>query len=162
MWTKRHQKYSVLVAAGLFLAVTAMYAWPLTTQYWKIVRGNTQFINDLGVASTGTVQFDGIIKVATATAATLTSPAVQFTALGVNEISLTADANLTGINVIGGVVGQIVTVRSGAGANTLQFDDATSMIAGANRVLTEGQNDYLDIECITAPDIWAVRNFQDN
>ncbi len=111
----------------------------------------------LDVESGGEVDFEsgselklGSLVTMAPTAVTLTSPTVTFSALNMREISLTSDANLTGLLVTGGVLNQVVTIISGAGSNTMQFDDATSMVIGGNIVLTEAQEDALTLQCIDA------------
>lgn len=78
----------------------------------------------------------------------LTSPTVTFSVADKALVTLTADANLTGITPTGGVVGQLVIIRAGAGSNTLRFDDnATTFSLGSNVTLTEGQDDVLGLVC---------------
>lgn len=82
----------------------------------------------------------------------LTSPTVTFAAANKNIITLTSDANQTGIHPTGGTTGQIIYIVSGTGSNTMRFDDdATSMCIGGNITLTEAQNDVLALRCVTAP-----------
>ena len=97
------------------------------------------------------------------TAVALTSPTVTFSVLNMREVSLTSDANQTGLLVTGGVINQVVTIISGAGSNTMQFDDATSMVIGANITLTEAQQDALTLQCIDAGGTaWRALSAHDN
>jgi len=101
--------------------------------------------------------------VLTNTAVSLTSPTVTFSAAGKQLITLNSDENQTAIVLTGGTMNQIVTIRSGAGSNTMQFDDGTSMTIGGNIVLTEAQNDYLTLQCIGVNgDTWAAVSAHDN
>ena len=98
-----------------------------------------------------------------AEALALTSPTLTFSALNHSHISLTSDANLTGVYPINGVVGQVVNIISGAGSNTIRFDDGTSMTIGANITLTEAQNDVLTLICTDEDgDEWARISNADN
>lgn len=105
----------------------------------------------------------GLIQ--TATAASLTSPGVTFAVTSATDlISLTSDANQTAIVLTGGSLNQIVMIVSGAGSNTMQFDDnATSMVIGGNITLTEGQNDVLTLRCLDTEGVsWARVSNGDN
>lgn len=82
----------------------------------------------------------------------LTSPTATFSVNSLigDDVSLSADANLTGAYPTDGYVGQIVRIHAatGAGTNTIRFDDNGSTFSlGGNITLTEGNNDVLTLEC---------------
>lgn len=107
-----------------------------------------------GYWGSGAVEYraSGSNEVWVSTAVSLTSPTVTFDATNKRFISLTSDANLTGIHPVNGTTGQVISIVSGAGSNTMRFDDdATSMTIGGNVTLTEAQNDVLALVCIAAP-----------
>lgn len=147
--------------------------------------------NDLGVAGDfevdGATDLDGALAVAgaatlastlavtgihtlgptsmpTATAVSLTSPTVTFSVAGKRFITLSSDANQTACVPTGGALNQILTIQSAAsGSNTMQFDDGTSTVLGANITLTEAQYDYLTLICMHADgDVWAAISAHDN
>jgi hypothetical protein len=98
-----------------------------------------------------------------ALAASLTSPTVTFNAGNASVATLNSDANATGIYPTNGKVWQTVLIKSGAGSNTMRFDDGTSMTLGGNITLTEGQNDILTLVCTSADgDEWAAVSAHDN
>lgn len=112
------------------------------------------------------LKMNGMLTLAP-TAVALTSPTVTFSAADVSYISLTSDANLTGIRPINGTLNQVLMIISGAGSNTLQFDDATSAVLGGNIVLTEAQLDVLSLICTNAGvtgagSVWAATGAHDN
>ena len=85
----------------------------------------------------------------------LTSPTVTFDVSGMVDVVLSSDANLTAVYPIGGVAGQVVSIRSAAtGSNTIQLDDGAKTMIGSSVVLTESQQDSISLRCITAPDVW--------
>lgn len=110
-----------------------------------------------GVTTVGSVVY-------TSSTVSLTSPTVVIDAsLLTDNVIINADANLTGIYLTSGTLNQEVTFRSGAGSNTMQYDDGTSMSLGANITLTEGQNDFLTLVCIDSDgDGWAAKSAHDN
>lgn len=118
---------------------------------------------DITIASGGELNQAGE-TVLTLKASALTSPSVAFSVAGATHISLTADGNLTGVHPTGGEVGQVVVIVTGAGANTLRFDDsAASMTLGGNITLTEGQFDSLTLLCTSADgDEWTCIATHDN
>lgn len=110
----------------------------------------------LTVGTTGITQHKGFTY--TSSAVALVSPAVTFSAAGKGLITLTADADLTGIYPTGGVVGQVIVIVPGAGANTMRFDNGAKTVLGANITLTEG-NAYegIALRCTSsAGDVWAL------
>ena len=101
--------------------------------------------------------------VLTASTVSLTSPTVTFSAAGKGLITLTSDANQTGALVTGGTLNQVITIISGAGSNTIRFDDATSMAVGSNVTLTEAQYDVLTLICVSSyGDAWAAVSEHNN
>jgi hypothetical protein len=92
---------------------------------------------------------DGV-KVLNATAVSITSPSTAIVVTGAYLVTLNSDENLTGLVPTGAVLNQVIELQSGAGSNTMQFDDGTSMTTGANFVITEGQGDSLILRCVNA------------
>lgn len=108
------------------------------------------------VTLTGDLTASGVVEVHTPTAVALTSPTTTFSVAADSWFTLTSDANLTGVYPTGGTLNQVIYVCAGAGSNTIQFDDGTSMSIGANYVVTEAQNDVLGLRCLSADgDEWA-------
>ena len=111
----------------------------------------------------GLTKGSACVEVLTADAVSVSSPTVTFSAANRRYVTLNSDANTTGWNVSGGTVGQVLTIISGSGSNTMQFDDATSMVIGANITLTETQSDVLTIICIGGDGtVWAGLSAHDN
>ena len=98
----------------------------------------------------------------TAGTVSLTSPTATFSVNGLSNITLNSDANMTALLPTGAVSGQMITLIAGAGSNTMQFDDGTSVTCGGNIVLTEGQGDVLTLLCTTAPNAWIRLSSVDN
>lgn len=89
--------------------------------------------------------------VLTAQEVEITSPSTTFSAAGAYRIELTSDQNVTGVYPVGGVVDQVIVIEPGAGSNTIQFDNGTTTVLnGANVILTEGTTDTLTLICIDA------------
>lgn len=89
---------------------------------------------------------DGSELWGTASSVSLTSPTATWAIpTGARLISLTSDANLTGSYPTGGATGQVITIITGAGSNTIRFDDGANTILGGNITLTEGQSDVLTL-----------------
>lgn len=85
------------------------------------------------------------------TAASLTSPTVTIDASTSSYFTVTSDANQTGVTFSGAALGQLIYVRTGAGSNTVRFDDGTSMsLGGSDITFTEGQDDVGCFRCIDA------------
>lgn len=149
---------AIMIGALLSLAGTGgeAQATPPSDTYYKV---NYQAELDLypryfegGIGHTGT------------TAESLTSPTVTFAVVS-NEYRavLNSDANQTGIYPTGGYLGQLIVIESGAGSNTMRFDDGTSMTLGGNITLTEGQGDILALRCMSADgDEWRREWSADN
>jgi hypothetical protein len=96
-------------------------------------------------------------EILTASAVSLTSPTVAISATGKRLIVLNSDANQTAHTLTGGTQYQVVTILSGTGSNTMQFDDGATMILGANKTLTEGEGDTLTVLCTNAGGtIWSL------
>jgi hypothetical protein len=95
-------------------------------------------------------------------AVALTTPTTSFAAANKHFITLTADVNMTGVTITGGTVGQTITIVTGAGSNTIRFDDnASTLSLGANITVTEGQQDSLSLVC-TGDRTWAATAAHDN
>ena len=92
----------------------------------------------------------------------LTSPTTTFSVNGLSNITLNSDADITGVLPTGAVVGQMITLITGSGSNTMRFDDGTSVTCGGNITLTEGQGDVMTLLCTTAPNAWVRISNVDN
>ena len=103
--------------------------------------------NSSSTFNSGVVFGANAMELLTATAVEITSPAVTFSVANAKRITLTSDQNVTGVTCTGGTTNQIVHIVSGAGSNTIRFDDAATMIIGAHTTLTEGQSDVLTLLC---------------
>lgn len=132
------------------IALTLIVAVAIGAFAWAQV-ANSNYIRQGGVVSV----FGGQINAGFQEVA-LTSPTVTFSVVGKSFVELTSDANLTGIVPTGGELYQILVIKSGAGSNTLRFDDGTSTTIGGDITLTEAQEDLLFLVCIDAQgDEWA-------
>jgi len=143
----------VLMGAGLDASKAAYTMSPTNNRYY-----------DIGLAAPYGV-FTGDLQFNQSTACAITSPSTTFDISEVYtyEIVLTSDGNLTGVYPIGGTLGRRIEIRSGAGSNTMRFDDGTSMTIGANVTLTEAQNDVLCLKCVDADgDEWMSVYAHDN
>ena len=128
----------------------------------------TTAIND--VTCTGTLKMYGLAApIATARySASITSPTTTFSVLKATTdqlswITLNSDQNITGCYPTDGVEGQVIFLVTGAGSNTIRFDDsAASMTIGGNVTVTEAQNDVLVLMCTKAPDEWTCLWAHDN
>ena len=98
----------------------------------------------------------------TAGTVSLTSPTATFSVNGLSNITLNSDADITGVLPTGAVVGQMITLITGSGSNTMRFDDGTSVTCGGNITLTEGQGDVMTLLCTTAPNAWVRISNVDN
>jgi len=161
------KKKLIIVFGFLAIACVAMAA----TYFQKVepnnmlfkgkvdVDGAATFASTVGITGTTT---QGPL-VLTASAVALTSPTVTFSAANKGLITLTSDANLTGIYPTGGTLNQVITIISGTGSNTMRLDDGTSMSIGANVTLTEAQNDAITLLCNEADgDGWLAVSAHDN
>jgi len=117
--------------------------------------------SDISVAYGGKVAQAGE-TLFTAKAVSLTSPTVNFGVSGATYITLTADANLTGVYPTGAEAGQVITIVTGDGSNTIRLDDsAASMTIGGNITLTEGQFDSITLLAL-GNDEWTCIAAHDN
>ena len=163
---KRMQKALLGFALmAVLFGVALAYVSPAVKYGWSATGGRdfqtTAGASVFTVESYGAVQGKALVQ--TESSASLVSPAVTFSAAGKGLIVLTANANLTGVYPTGGKKGQIITIRSGAGANTMRFDNGTSMSLGNDITLTEGENDYLTLQCTNDDgDEWAAVSAHDN
>jgi hypothetical protein len=156
---------------GIFVLLIALSVLALAQYSSKIVRPqggdslevasggaiNVASGGALNVAAGGTLTTTGN-RVQPATAVELTSPTVTFSGAGKNKITLTSDANLTGVRPTGGTLGQHLLIRTGAGSNTMRLDSGASMtLNGSNLTFTESQNDNVELECTNAEgDEWRL------
>ncbi|HOE97282.1 MAG TPA: hypothetical protein PK847_11935 [Candidatus Sumerlaeota bacterium] len=155
---KRWEKLTLalLVALSCILLV-GPGLWAQTAgKYYRTERTNTRYVGDT-FQTAGSEHAWAYVDVA------VTSPTVTISANARRAITVTADANQTGYRLIDGEVGQVVVIRTGAGFNTLRFDDGASQSLGADITLTEGQNDVLALQCINAEgDEWIRLWSSDN
>lgn len=111
---------------------------------------------------TGGVHYGaGSKQVYVAAAVLLTSPTTTFSVAGLSRVTLTASTNTTTIVPTDGVAGQEIVIISGAGSNTMRFDDGTDMQIGGNVTLTEGQNDVLALRSLDGT-TWIGLSAHDN
>jgi hypothetical protein len=134
---------------------------------WKVGTTGTN-VNSAGLLTAANATVTGNLtskcRIATVSDVSLTSPTRTFSAAGKSLVRLTADANLTTITLTGGALWQEVEIISGAGSNTLHFDDnGTSSALGSDVTLTESQSDTLRLRCTSADgDEWAKVGGNDN
>ena len=150
---KRRLFWAFLVIVSMPCLATAAWQADFTRAGWRSDGRN------LTLTAKGSINIPGTGRVVeTAASVALTSPTVTFNALNRRFITLTANANLTGVRPTGGKLGQIITIISGAGSNTMRLDDDTSMSLGGNNVtLTEGSDDCITLRCMSAAgDEWRV------
>jgi len=92
----------------------------------------------------------------------ITSPTLTIDATDLYFVTLNSDENTTGVTITNGTVGQVIVFVTGAGSNTIRFDDdGINMALGANITLTEGQSDSLTLVMNAAGD-WACIAAHDN
>lgn len=127
-----------------FLAGTYYVAPSVTPE----IAGDMTVGGDL--TSTGIIRADGGLSLTrSARAVEITSPSMTFAVLATDDlIILSSDHNTTGTVPTGGKPYQVITLLSGAGTNTMRFDDGTSTTIGANITMTEGQGDVLTLMCV--------------
>lgn len=176
-----------------FVLAVALMASGALAQYQRIERPNVRFLRDVqvdgeavlttvdlnggtidgatigaSVASTATLASATLQGVdyfkATADAVEITSPSLVIDASDKGLIVLTSDESITGVTLSGGELYQVVTLVTGAGSNTIRFDDATSLTCGGNITVTEGDSDALTVMCTDATygTIWTVLSTHDN
>lgn len=77
----------------------------------------------------------------------ITSPSRVLNLSGLNShVTLTSDENITGASISGGSAGCIYIIKTGAGSNTVRFDDnGTTLGLGGNITVTEGEDDIIGI-----------------
>lgn len=137
-------KRKVLVLAAFVVLVSI--AWAVNYTKFDYVEVRQNLLVDGTITPTAVTIPATNTTVLTASSVSLTSPTTTFSITGKNYITLTSDANQTGVRPTGGTTGQVVTIRSGSGSNTMRFDDnATTLSLGGNITLTEGQDDVLSL-----------------
>ena len=162
---------------AILLCAVAAYAQIAGSNYRA--QGGLQWVigGDLDVESGGSIEaasgsdisvaYGGKVAQAgetlfTAKAVSLTSPTVNFRVSGATYITLTADANLTGVYPTCAEAGQVITIVTGDGSNTIRLDDsAASMTIGSNITLTEGQYDSVTLLAL-GEDEWTCIAAHDN
>lgn len=170
---------TVLIAMAAVMVIAALGPAPAVAQdgpgYFTDYKARNHTLDVTGSATienlstTGTVSLGTGATVAagplalTSAAVSLTSPTVTFSAANRTLVTLSSDANQTGVRPTGGTLGQVLIIKTGAGSNTMRFDDGTSMTVGSNRTITEGHIDILTLLCTSADgDEWALVAFGDN
>ena len=147
-WTEFRMSIANLVVGDL-TATTGGTILPATDDNVDIGSASLQF-KDLYI--------DGVANLDNASATmltmpsssvSLTSPSTAITVAGSSNVIVNSDANQTGHVPTGGILNQVVTIRTGAGSNTLRFDDnGTTLALGGNITLTETQDDALILLCV--------------
>lgn len=143
---------------ALFLFVVLALASPLIAQtagkYYRTESRNTRYTGDLYIGAEVGRAFSAV---------SLTSPTVTFSVDGMNLITLNSDANQTAAYPTGGELGQVITIVTGSGSNTIRFDDGAKTNVGSNLTVTEGQGDVVTFLCTDAAgDVWVKINGSDN
>lgn len=157
----RRNRWEILtLAAMVALAALAFFGpaiWAQTAgKYYRTESRNTAFRGDIWVSGTSEQAFAW-------NDVTVTSPTTAISVDGKGAIRITTDANMTGYTLTGGENGQVVPITSGAGSNTIRFDDGSSYSLGANVTLTEGQHDVLVLQCVNDDgDEWMALYAHDN
>jgi hypothetical protein len=147
-----YYEHSVSSAAN-FRVNTLTIEGPTTNSGATTMSGATTLSGVVTLSGTVVNPFDAV---------SLTSPTTSFSATGKSFVTLNSDANITGITMTDGTTGQVVTIVSGAGSNTMRWDDNTSTLSlGANITLTEGQQDALTLVC-TGDRTWTALSAHDN
>lgn len=110
-----------------------------------------------------TVRFDaGFAHIRASREVEITSTTLAVTPTD-DLIVLTSDANVTGVTLTGGALNQVVTLITGAGSNTITFNDGANMVLGSNVTMKEGDGDVLTLMCTTADgDKWVRLSSADN
>jgi hypothetical protein len=148
------KKYSFILGL-LFFAVLGVLL--NADPYWKTAgfTSNSKFTKDVWTVGG---------QISTLHSVSLTSPTVAISAAGKTGIVISSNANQTGHKLVGGTLGQRVSIVTGAGSNTLRFDDSgTTMALGSNITLTEGQGDTLELVCTsTTGALWSKTGGSDN
>lgn len=146
-WLKPFDKITTLIVNTLVVEGAATLSGANT------ISGATDFTGQLTVSSRFILTEDAV---------SLTSPTTTISLVGRGYIELNSDANVTGVTFTNGSVGQVVIIVTGAGSNTIRFDDnGVDLALGGNITLTEGQADSLTIIC-TATDKYAAIAAHDN
>lgn len=135
---------AIMIGALLSLAGTGgeAQATPPSDTYYKV---NYQAELDLYPR-----YFEGGIGKTGYTDVSLTSPSTTIAVTqNMHRVRVSADANLTGISITGGYLGQLIQLESGAvGSNTVRVDDGeSSMTIGSDFTLTESQGDVIGLRC---------------
>jgi hypothetical protein len=139
----------------VLLAFLPLLAFLLCAAFWNVP--NESIVNLRAYETTLTNEL-----ISPFTAEAMTTPTLTIDATNKYFVTLTTDINMTGVTLTNGTVGQQITFVSGAGSNTIRFDDdGINMALGANITLTEGQSDCLTL-VNTATGDWAAVNAHDN
>ena len=145
-----------LTLAVLFLVGSFAFA-ATAGKYWRTSNRNIYQKGDFAWASSCVQELE-------VGAVDITTPTLTYDFTGLGAATITHDSDVTGASIIGGVENQVVYVFSGAGTNTIQFDDsATTMILGGDVTITEGQNDCLILRCVNSNGkVWQKIGGNDN
>lgn len=149
----------------LLLGLTANAGGDLTVGDDLTVTDDCTISGDLTVNGTAYVDTLSVDEVLFETKGTtsLTSPSVAVDLAGVTWMEITSDANQTGLTLSNGVVGQVYLITTGAGSNTIQFDDdGLNLALGGNIVLTEGQADSIILLCYATGDFLCLSDRSGN
>lgn len=132
----------VVLALGVAFAVES-------GKYYRVEDANEYVTGDRAYGASSE-------RILTASDVAVTTATVTFSAAEKQYVTLTTNGATTGIYPTGGDVGQVLTIISGAGSDTMRFDDGAKTVLGANITLTEGQSDTLTLICTSANgDVWA-------
>lgn len=152
--------FGVITAGSLAneLAIDGADVYPVTDGGLNLGKSGNEF-GELHIQDAFTR--DEVIL--TQTAVEITSPSLVAAVGGAGYVILTSDESITGASLSGGAINQVVILRTGAGSETIRFDDSGGMHLGANVTVTEGQNDVLAFVCINADGLqWAAMYAHDN
>lgn len=152
----------LLIVVASALAAFAPAANAQSDRYFRGETSNRKFTGDVSIAR-GLFLPAVDIAITSGSATFNVATSNRTTAQIAPVINLTVSNNTTAARPIGGELNQVIIIRSGAGSNTIRFDDGTSMTLGGNVTLTEAQGDVLALRCMSADgDEWERLFSADN